>query len=247
MRQSRAWLICAGMALGAGVWAACGDEAPIPVASVQITPALDTVRAGETIQLTAVARDVEGNVLTGRTVAWATGHSGIATVDTAGLVTGTGNGEVLITATSEGQSDTAVVRAWVGVTGMWTGTIDPATVNCQIVMSITESVTGAITGASRLHAPCAEVIFTVTGTNNTGGVADSVSTVHTENLGTLEYRGTFDGEDTITGGFWEAGWGPIATIMTRQDLLPGPFAPARVESTSPTETSALLRRGPGRE
>ena len=244
MTQLRTPTTLVVMALGAVVWNACGDEAPIPVASVQITPALDTVRAGETIQLAAVARDANGNVLTGRALTWATDDPAVATVDAAGLVTGVGNGEATITATSEGQSDVASVTAWVGVTGTWTGIIDPASIDCQIDLSLTESGTGAITGTSRLYAPCAEILFTVTGTNNTDGVADSVSTVHAETMGTLEYRGTFDGDATMTGGFFEAGMGPFPTSFTRQSLTPGALAPVRVGSAAPAETTALLRRGP---
>jgi len=240
MRQLRVLITPAAIALGAILWSACGDEAPMPVASVQITPALDTVRAGETIQLAAVARAANGSALTGRTIAWVSDDQTVAMVDTTGLVTGTGNGIATIMATSEGQTDVANVTVWVGVTGTWTGIIDPVNINCQVDLSITESGTGAITGTSRLYAPCAEIDLPVTGTNGTDGVADSVSMAHTADL---EFYGTFDGDATMTGGYWEFG-GPYPTTFTRQSLTPGALAPARGDTPSPAGTTPLLRRGP---
>ena len=81
-----------------------------PVASVTVTPVTSTVLAGQTDTLTATTKDAGGNVLTGRTVTWTTGNAAIATVSTAGVVTGVaGGGPVTITATSEGQSGTAAV------------------------------------------------------------------------------------------------------------------------------------------
>jgi len=244
MTQHRVRITFAVMALGAVLWSACGDEAPIPVASVQITPALDTVRAGETIQLAAVARDASGNALTGRTVTWASNDQTVATVDSTGLVTGMGNGEATITATSEGQIDVASVTAWVGVTGTWLGTIATDFGDCPMDLSITESAAGAITGSSRLYAPCGTGDFTVTGTNDTGGVADSVAMTHTTGASRIDFYGTFDGIAAMTGAFWEGQYGPVPTEFTRQSLTPGALAPARVDNASPPEPTPLLRRGP---
>ena len=47
----------------------------VPVASVVVSPASVNVSVGSTQQLSAVAKDVSGNVLPGRTVTWATSHS----------------------------------------------------------------------------------------------------------------------------------------------------------------------------
>src|SRR5205823_2628224 len=60
-------------------------------------------------QLVATTIDSAGNVLTGRSVNWASGNSGAASVDGNGLVTGMGAGAATITATSEGKSGTASV------------------------------------------------------------------------------------------------------------------------------------------
>src|SRR2546425_1148513 len=76
----------------------------VSVASVTVSPASATVSVGSTQQLSAVVKDVNGNVLTGRTVTWGSSNSAVATVSAAGLVAGVAAGAATITATSEGQS-----------------------------------------------------------------------------------------------------------------------------------------------
>ena len=80
---------------------------PVPVAALNVAPAAATIAVGATIQLVATTIDSAGNVLTGRSVNWASGNSGAASVDGNGLVTGMGAGAATITATSEGKSGTA--------------------------------------------------------------------------------------------------------------------------------------------
>ncbi len=81
----------------------------IPVASVTVTPASATIQVGQTVQLTATTKDANGNVLTGRTVTWASSIPTVATANASGLVMGIAGGPVTITATSEGKSGTAAV------------------------------------------------------------------------------------------------------------------------------------------
>ncbi|PYO38145.1 MAG: hypothetical protein DMD29_14160, partial [Gemmatimonadetes bacterium] len=80
-----------------------------PVASVTLSPASANVVVGAVEQLTATLKDAAGNVLTGRTVTWASSALGVATVSGNGLVTGLVVGSATITATSEGQSGTAAL------------------------------------------------------------------------------------------------------------------------------------------
>jgi len=84
---------------------------PAPVATVTVTPGTATLVLGitPTQQLTAVAKDANGNVLTGRTVSWSSSNTGAATVSATGLVTAVGAGATTITATSEGQSGTSAI------------------------------------------------------------------------------------------------------------------------------------------
>src|SRR5207244_9352369 len=77
-----------------------------PVSAVSVAPTAATILMGATTQLQATTTDSLGNVLTGRTVTWASNNSAV-TVGGNGLATGAGSGSATITATSEGKSGTA--------------------------------------------------------------------------------------------------------------------------------------------
>jgi len=81
----------------------------VPVATVTVSPASASVQVGQTAQLAATTRDGSGNVLTGRTIVWASGNGSMASVNGSGLVTGVTAGSATITATSEGQSGSAAM------------------------------------------------------------------------------------------------------------------------------------------
>src|SRR5213076_1575610 len=80
-----------------------------PVAAVTVSPAAPTVQVGQTAQLTATPKDANGTPLSGRAVTWASNNTAVAMVNGSGLVTAVATGAATITATSEGQSGTAVV------------------------------------------------------------------------------------------------------------------------------------------
>lgn len=80
----------------------------VPVAEVRVSPNTATVASGRTVQLTAVAVDANNTVLP-RAVTWTSDQPGIATVNSAGLVTGIGNGAARISATAGGVSGAATV------------------------------------------------------------------------------------------------------------------------------------------
>src|SRR5207237_4828429 len=82
---------------------------PAPVASVTVSPAATSVSVGATVQLTATLKDASGNVLTCRSLTWASSTLGMATVSTGGLVTGVAVGAATITATSEGHTGSSAV------------------------------------------------------------------------------------------------------------------------------------------
>jgi len=84
---------------------------PVPVATVAVSPATQSVDVGSsTPAFTAVTKDASGNVLTGRVVVWTSSDPSIATIDsTSGVATGVASGNVTITATSEGKTGTAML------------------------------------------------------------------------------------------------------------------------------------------
>jgi uncharacterized protein YjdB len=80
-----------------------------PVSTVSVTPATATVITGATQSLTATVRDVAGVVLPGRDVSWTSSAPAVATVSSAGTVTGVASGSATITATVEGRSGSSTI------------------------------------------------------------------------------------------------------------------------------------------
>lgn len=81
---------------------------PPPVAVVIVSPATDTVVAGDTLQLTVALQDSTGAPLT-RTVLWRTPDSLIVQVSTTGAVRGVNAGAGRVIVESEGKADTATI------------------------------------------------------------------------------------------------------------------------------------------
>ncbi len=102
----------------------------VPVASVTVTPSSATLRVGTNLQLSAVTKDSAGNVLTGRTITWSSNATGVATVSATGLVSAVALGSASITATSEGQSATAIIT--VTLVPVWSVTVTPASASVNV-------------------------------------------------------------------------------------------------------------------
>jgi hypothetical protein len=64
---------------------------------------------GNTVQLSAVTRDVNNNVLSGRVITWSSSNGAAASVSGSGLVSALGAGNSTITATSEGKTGTSTI------------------------------------------------------------------------------------------------------------------------------------------
>ena len=83
----------------------------VPVSTVTVTPSTGSVYVGQTLQLSASAKDSTGNTLTGRAVTWSSSTPAIATVNGQGLVTAIAVGTATVTATVDGKSATMSVTA----------------------------------------------------------------------------------------------------------------------------------------
>jgi uncharacterized protein YjdB len=94
---------------------ACGDEPtgmqpPPAVVSVVVTPSGATLKSiGETLQLSASARDATGTTISGKTFTWSSSSENSVTVSSSGLVTAVAVGSAIVTATSDGVDGTARV------------------------------------------------------------------------------------------------------------------------------------------
>lgn len=111
-----------------------------PVATVELSPTSANLQVGATTTLAATTKDGNGNVLTGRSVTWASDAPAIATVDpSTGLVTAVSAGTANITASSEGMTSTAAV---VTVTQVPVATVlvNPATASLSAAISETTTL-----------------------------------------------------------------------------------------------------------
>lgn len=81
----------------------------VPVATVEVAPAQVVMFAGVTTSVSAIARDAQGNQLTGRAVAWTTANASVAAVGDGGVLAGIGAGTTTIAATVEGKQGQATV------------------------------------------------------------------------------------------------------------------------------------------
>jgi Putative Ig domain len=85
---------------------------PSAVASVEVVPGASSLLVGQSVTLTAIPRDMNGNVLNGRAVAWTTSNSAVADGVVQGdqaAVVAFGLGAATIYATTEGVTGFAVV------------------------------------------------------------------------------------------------------------------------------------------
>ena len=71
-----------------------------PVSAIVIAPSTATLRTGGALQFTDTTKDATGKVLTGRTAAWSSSDTTIATVDQAGLVLAKKQGSATVSVSS---------------------------------------------------------------------------------------------------------------------------------------------------
>lgn len=79
-------------------------------AAVVVTPTGGQVSMGGTLQLAAAVTDANGHAIPSPTLVWSTGDAALATVDSAGLVTGVAAGSVEVTATAGSASGSTSVE-----------------------------------------------------------------------------------------------------------------------------------------
>lgn len=197
----------------------------VPASSVTIVPDNGSVEQGEALQLSAVARDAQGNTLTGKNATWSSSDEAIATVSSTGRVVGISEGSFTITARIDGVSGTgsySVTKIPVGVvqvspqgSTIAVGQTQPMTVSLFAADGTTPL---AVTGRTVSWQSSAPSVATVNLNGAVTGVAVGATTI----TATVEgISGTSTVNVTVV---------PIASIMLTPD-------PATVEEGS---TLALL-------
>jgi hypothetical protein len=107
---------------------------------LQVRPLAPSLAVGDTQHLAAVARTVTGRAVDGGPIQWSTSDAAVATVDSAGVVTGVGPGTATVTATAGGRTGSAAVLVFTPSAGL-----PPPTVVWAGVESPTTRATGADT------------------------------------------------------------------------------------------------------
>ncbi len=157
------------------------------VASVVVSPAADTlVAAGQTKQLTAVARDSTGAVMSGVSFSWASSNHSVATVDSAGFVSAVANGSTTITATASGVAGHATVLVAIpaGTTRVASVVVSPAADTLAAagqtkqLTAVARDSTGAVmSGVSFSWASSNHSVATVDSAGFVSAVANGTATI----------------------------------------------------------------------
>jgi hypothetical protein len=112
MKRTTSFFLLLATACGGG----SGTE-PKTVATVTVSGAASVIQVGQTATLTAIAKDIGGNPISGRAVAWSSSAISIATVSSTGLVTGVSAGSAVITASVDGKAGTLTIGVSTAATG----------------------------------------------------------------------------------------------------------------------------------
>ncbi|HEU4641443.1 MAG TPA: Ig-like domain-containing protein [Gemmatimonadaceae bacterium] len=91
------------------------------VGSVTVSPSSATVAVGATQQFTATVKDVNGNTLSGQSVAWSSSDTSVVKVNSTGLATGRKSGSAYVRAKSGGVVGRAAVTVVSATTSSTTG------------------------------------------------------------------------------------------------------------------------------
>lgn len=164
--------------------AACDDSTPadpITVATVEVSPRLNTARVGTSQQLTAVAKDASGNAMSGETFTWTTSEPTVATVSASGLVTYVGAGSTAIIASARGTTGFATIVSDANVSSVQMG-LATATVGPNSTLQLTAN--GADAAGNALFRPVTwtssvPTVATVSSTGLVTAVAQSGTTTIT--------------------------------------------------------------------
>lgn len=102
--HQRTWQVVAAVALS-GLLAACGGGGAgggggggSGVATIVVSPASASIAVGATQAFTAVAKDANGNTLSGVSFTWQSSNTAVASINSSGLATGIAAGTTQITA-----------------------------------------------------------------------------------------------------------------------------------------------------
>ncbi|MHB2034139.1 MAG: beta strand repeat-containing protein, partial [Gemmatimonadaceae bacterium] len=207
------------------------------VATVNITPAARNIYLTRTYTLTAAAVDGRGHPMTGTpTFTWSTNAPAVATVSSAGLVTGVGLGGAQISATTGSITGVATIAVLTPITRIVVGRDSSAlpVTDTTSLTSLTATRTFTAVAHDTLDAPMTGVTFTWTSTNGSVAVLDSITAT------TARATAAANGLTAITA--VAQGITGNATLKVSQVLASIQLTPA-ADTIAVTGSAALVARG----
>ena len=111
----------------------------VPVASVTVAPAAQTIAPGQSVQVTATTKDSVGGVLQGRAVVWSTNNPAAASISAPGnpaTVLGNAVGTATVTATSEGKSGSSTITVSGSAPTVVVTSVSPAPLTPGVVATV---------------------------------------------------------------------------------------------------------------
>jgi trimeric autotransporter adhesin len=202
--KARTTIVLCVAALGCG--GGGGVSGPPAVASVSVSLGQSSVAIGASTTATATIRDAGGSVLTGRAMGWSSDNAAVATVSTAGVVSGVATGTANIIATSEGQSGSAMVTVTVPPVATVTVSLAASTIaigqTTQATATTRDASGAVVTGRVVSFASDNASVATV---NSSTGVVTAVGT------GTANITATSEGRTSAPAPLTVAG-SPVASV-----------------------------------
>lgn len=172
------------------------------VASVEVTPASAALSPGQTVQLSAVAKNASGGTITGQTFSWTSSNSGVATVSSSGLVRAVAAGSATVSASTGGKTGTATITVSQPAIriGLWQGTLPSAPAGSGTLSFRVTSATSMTFLSTRV--PTFTVMSGCSSTWNnqvTIGSNRAFTATLTSGNTSLSIEGTFDTDSEATG------------------------------------------------
>jgi uncharacterized protein YjdB len=213
------------------------------VATVAVSPTAPVVQEGATQQVSATARDANGNDIAGVAFTWTSSNTAAATVSSSGLVSGVAAGVSYVTAAAGGKN--AVATVTVTAAPVATVTVTPGSASIAVggtvdMNAVARDASGRIlTGRPVTWATSNPAVATVSGTGLVTGVAGGVATITATSEGksgtstvtvsapvvgaALAFQDGFEtgGLATVTNNYR---WGGAGTQVTREIVRSGAYS-----------------------
>jgi uncharacterized protein YjdB len=209
-------------------------QPPAPVASISIRLDDSTLNVGQLAHATATTTDVNGQVVSGRSITWSVDNSSvISAVSTAGdkaNVTGRGQGTAVLTATSEGPSTSVTVTVAMApvqkvIVNLAATSILPGQTT-QATAQLTDALGNVLTGRTVTWSSLDPSIATVSAVGVVTGVSPGAVIIRATSEGQ-----TGDGSETV-------GTAPVATVTVN-------FSNTTLSPGQTTQATAVARDASG--